>query len=120
MENLVLILKIIYGCFFCFAGIMHIVKPNFFKNFIPNFFPKLFVNYFIGFIEFFLGVGLFFDKYIEFSAIGIIILLILLLPIHIWDVTKKRPAIGSKKIAIVRIPFQFLLIYGIYFIYINS
>ncbi|MGY8908766.1 MAG: hypothetical protein ACKVIG_02740 [Flavobacteriales bacterium] len=99
---------------------MHIIKPNFFKNFIPDFFPKLFVNYFIGFIEFFLGVGLFFDKYIEFSAISIIILLILLLPIHIWDVTKKRPAIGSKKIAIVRIPFQFLLIYGIYFIYINS
>jgi uncharacterized membrane protein len=120
MENLVLILKIIYGCFFCFAGIMHFIKPDFFKHFIPNFLPKLLVNYIVGFIEFFLGVGLFFDKYIAFSAVGIIILLILLLPIHIWDVTKERPAIGSKKIAIVRIPFQFLLIYGIYIVYINS
>lgn len=120
MENLVLILKIIYGCFFCFAGVMHFIKPDFFKHFIPNFLPKLLVNYIVGFIEFFLGVGLFFDKYIAFSAVGIIILLILLLPIHIWDVTKERPAIGSKKIAIVRIPFQFLLIYGIYIVYINS
>ena len=120
MENLVLILKIIYGCFFCFAGIMHFVKPGFFKDFIPDFFSKQFVNFFIGFIEISLGVGLFFDKYIEFSAISIIILLILLLPIHIWDATKERPAIGSKKLAIVRIPFQFLLIYGIYFVYINS
>ena len=115
-----LILKIFYGCFFCFAGIMHFIKPDFFKDFMPKFFPKLIVNYFIGFIEFFLGVGLFFDKYTEFSAVGIIILLILFLPIHIWDVTKERPAIGSKKLAIVRIPFQFLLIYGIYIIYINS
>ena len=120
MENLVLILKIVYGVFFCFAGIMHLIKPDFFKHFIPNIFPKLLVNYFIGFIEFFLGLGLFFDKYIEISAVSIIILLILLLPIHIWDVTKKRPAIGSKKIAVVRIPFQFLLIYGMYIIYINS
>ena len=120
MENLILILKIVYGSFFCFAGITHLVKPNFFKNFIPNYFPKLYVNYFIGFIEFFLGLGLFFNKYIAFSAVSIIILLILLLPIHIWDVTKERPAIGSKKIAIVRIPFQFLLIYGMYIVYLNS
>ena len=120
MENFVLILKIIYGCFFCFAGIMHFIKPNFFKHFIPDFFPKLLVNYCIGFIEIFLGVGLFFDKYTEFSAVSIIILLILLLPIHMWDVTKERPAIGSKKIAVVRIPFQFLLIYGMYIVYINS
>lgn len=119
METLVLILRIIYGCFFFFAGIMHFIKPIFFKDFIPKFLPKLFVNYFIGFIEFFLGVGLFMDKYIQFSAFCIIILLILLLPIHIWDVTKERPAIGSKKVAIVRIPFQFLLIYGIYIVYLN-
>jgi hypothetical protein len=31
-----------------------------------------------------------------------------------------KPAIGSKKMAIIRIPLQFLLMYATYVIYINS
>lgn len=115
-----LVLKIIYGGFFCFAGIMHIVKPNFFKHFIPDFLPKKLVNYVVGILEFSVGFGLFFQDTIKLTSLGIIILLVIFLPIHIWDVTKKRPAIGSKKVAIARIPLQFLLLYGIYFVYINS
>ena len=120
MNTLTLILKVIYGAFFCFAGIMHFIKPHFFKRFIPDIFPKLLVNYFIGFIEFAIGFGLFFNQSVAYAALGIFILLIFLLPIHIWDVTKERPAIGSKKLAIVRIPLQFVLMYGIYFVYIHS
>lgn len=120
MENIVFILKIIYGGFFCFAGIMHIIKPDFFKHFIPDFLPKKLVNYVVGILEFSLGLGLFFSETVKLASLGIIILLIIFLPIHIWDVTKKRPAIGSKKAAIVRIPLQFLLLCGIYLVYINS
>lgn len=99
---------------------MHYAKPNFFKHFIPDFFPKKTVNYVIGIIEFALGLGVFFPKTVKEASIGIFILLVLLLPIHIWDLTKERPAIGSKKLAIIRIPFQFVLMYGIYFIYKNA
>lgn len=98
---------------------MHFVKPHFFKHFIPDFFPKKLVNYVIGFIEFALGLGVFFSETVEMASLGIFFLLIFLLPIHIWDVTKERPAIGSKKLAIIRIPFQFILMYGIYFVYIH-
>ena len=119
MDTLILILKIIYGAFFCFAGIMHFVKPHFFKHFIPDFFPKKLVNYVVGFIEFALGLEMFFPETVKIAALGIFILLILLLPIHIWDVTKERPAIGSRKKAIIRIPIQFVLMYGIYFVYIH-
>ncbi|WP_439130375.1 DoxX family protein [Polaribacter sp.] len=120
MNTLVLILQIIYGGFFCFAGIMHFIKTDLFKHFIPNFFNKKLVNYVVGFIELALGLGMFFSKTIKDASVGIFILLMLLLPIHIWDVTKKKPAIGSKKIAIIRIPFQFLLMYGVYFIFKNA
>ncbi len=120
MEITLIILKIIYGGFFCFAGIMHLIKPDFFKHFIPDFLPKKLVNYVVGFLEFSVGFGLFFSETVKFASIGIIILLLIFLPIHIWDVTKKRPAIGSKKIAIIRIPLQFLLLYGIYIVYVNS
>lgn len=120
MEALLLVLKIIFGAFFMFAGIMHIVKPKIFKHFIPDVFPKKLVNYSVGIIEFALGIGLFFSQTISKAAIGILILMILFLPIHIWDVTKKRPAIGSKLVAIIRIPLQFVLMYCAYLIYKNS
>ena len=120
MEIVVSFLKIIYGGFFCFAGIMHIIKSNFFKHFIPDFLPKKLVNYVVGILEFSVGFGLFFLETVKPASIGIITLLIIFLPIHIWDVTKKRPAIGSKKTAIIRIPLQFLLLYGTYIVYINS
>lgn len=120
MDIVIITLKIIFGGFFSYAGIMHIIKPNIFKHFIPDIFPKKLVNYSIGLIELVLGLVVFFPQTQKIAALGIIFLLFFLLPIHIWDATKKRPAIGSKTTAIVRIPFQFVLIYGAYLIYINA
>ena len=120
MQTTVLFLRILFGILFCFAGIMHIIRPNFFKNFIPAFLPKLAINYIFGLLEFLLGLGVFFDTTMKNAAIGIFILLLIFLPIHIWDATKVRPAIGSKKIAFIRIPLQFVLMYCTYIIYINS
>ena len=111
------ILKVIFAGFFIYAGIMHFIKPRFFNHFIPAGLPKLAVNYIVGFIEFFLGIGLFFPAVTNDASLGIFILLILFLPIHIWDATKIKPAIGSKKLAYIRIPLQFLLMYGAYLIY---
>lgn len=120
MEVLILILRILFGILFCFAGIMHIIKPKVFKNFIPEFLPKLTINYIFGVIEFLLGFGLFLSLTVKNAALGIFILMILFLPIHIWDASKIRPAIGSKKVAYIRIPLQFLLMYCAYIMYINS
>ena len=120
MEVTTLILRIIFGIIFCFAGIMHIIKPKIFKNFIPDFLPKLTINYIFGAAEFLLGLGLFFSLTVKNAAVGIFLLLLVFLPIHIWDATKIRPAIGSKKVAYVRIPMQFLLMYCTYLIYMNS
>ena len=65
MSILTLILRIIFGVFFAYAGFMHFKKPNFFNGFIPNFLPKLAVNYVFGFIEFILGIGLFFNQTVK-------------------------------------------------------
>ena len=103
------ILKIIFAGFFIYAGIMHFIKPRFFNHFIPAGLPKLAVNYIVGFIEFFLGIGLFFPAVTNDASLGIFILLILFLPIHIWDATKIKPAIGSKKLAYIRIPLAIFI-----------
>ena len=120
MDLFITILRFVFAGFFAFAGIMHIVKPKLFKHFIPKPLPKYLVNYVVGVIEFALGIGLLVSDYIKTAALGIGILLILFLPIHIWDVTRERPAIGSKKLAMVRIPLQFLLIYFAYLIYLQK
>ena len=120
MEIFILILKIVFGILFCFAGITHVIKPTIFKHFIPDFLSKRLINYITGIIEFSLGLGMFFPSISKNAALGIFMLMVLFLPIHIWDVTKERPAIGSKKIAIIRIPLQFLLMYLSYLIYLNS
>ena len=117
MELFVTILKFVFAGFFAFAGIMHVIKPKFFKHFIPKPLPKNLVNYIVGLIEFAVGVGLLFPEYRQKSALGIMILLAIFLPIHIWDLFRERPAIGSKKLAIVRVPMQFVLFYFAYLIY---
>ncbi|MFQ3180675.1 MAG: putative membrane protein [Polaribacter sp.] len=120
MENTALILRIIFGILFCFTGIMHLIKPKKFKNLIPEFLPKLAINYIFGILEFILGFSIFFSAMVKNATVGIFILLLIFLPIHIWDATKIRPAIGSKKIAFLRIPLQFLFLYCAYIIYKNS
>lgn len=99
---------------------MHFLKPKFFDGFIPDIFPKLIVNYVFGAIEILLGIGVFFNATNKNATLGIIFLLLFFLPIHIWDFTKTKPAIGTKKKAIIRIALQFILIYGAYIMYSNS
>ena len=45
------------------------------------------------------------------------ILMIIFLPIHIWDMFKEDPFIGTKTIAFVRIALQVVMIYGGLWIY---
>ena len=111
MEAFILGFRFFFAALFMFAGAMHIVKPKIFKYFIPDYLPKRFINYFVGGVEFCLGLGLTFTVTVKISSLGILFLMIILLPIHIWDATKIRPAIGKKWIAYLRIPIQFFTLH---------
>ncbi len=109
MRIFKIIMTIILAIFMMYGGINHFMNPEFYDAFIPQFFPKLISNYAAGLVEIALGAGLLWPKIRYYAAYGIVILLILLLPIHIWDFFKESPAIGSKTVAMIRIPIQFLL-----------
>lgn len=117
MGTLIITLRIIFGIFFAFAGIMHFIKPKIFNRFIPNLLPKLAINYIAGLLELAIGIGLLINQTTKQAALAMFILMLIFLPIHIWDVFREKPAIGSKKIAIIRVPLQFLLLYIAYLIY---
>lgn len=104
-----------------YAGVQHFLKPDFFVPFVPKFLPlETEIVYISGVFEIGFGLLLFFKKYAKIAALGIFILLLLFLPIHIWDVISETPVIGSKTAAWIRLPIQFLLIFLIWKIKNNS
>jgi uncharacterized membrane protein len=101
-----------FAILFVAGGLNHILNPKFYNHFIPAGLPKLAVNYASGITEILLGVGVLFVETRYWSALGILILMIAFLPLHVIDLFRERPAIGSRTLAIIRLPVQFLLIWG--------
>jgi len=111
MKSLQAFLTAFLGIFMILGGIFHFATPEMYNPFIPDELPELFINYVSGIVEIALGVGLFIPHFKSSAAFGIVILMIALLPLHILDVFKESPAIGSKQLAYIRLPLQFVLIY---------
>ena len=106
------VLLYVFVVLFVIAGINHIFNPKFYTRFIPDAFPKLAVNYISGIAEIAVGIGLLFSETRYWSALGILVMMIVFLPLHVIDVFREKPAIGSRTLAIIRLPIQFLLIWG--------
>lgn len=109
------ILQVLLAVFLIYAGIQHFLKPAFYEPFVPAFLPaKTAVVYVSGVVELLLGVALLIPKYTKVAATGIILLMLVFLPIHVWDVFSDTPAIGTHKAALIRLPFQFVFILWAY------
>ena len=109
------IVRSILGILFILAAVGHIFNPEPTSGFIPEFLPKTFVHIIISIVEGSLGIGVFIPYFRQKALVGIIILMLLLLPLHIIDLFRDKPVIGSMTAAIIRIPIQFLLIYLAWF-----
>ena len=106
----------LFGIFMILGGIIHFITPEMYFPFFPEAFPKTMIIYFSGALEIAIGVGVFIKRWSIYSIKAILILMILFLPLHVMDVFKENPAIGSKLLAYIRLPLQFVLIYWAYFI----
>ncbi|CAH0996044.1 hypothetical protein EMA8858_02174 [Emticicia aquatica] len=117
MKTLKLILTFIFGIFMILGGVMHFIKPEVYAPFIPAFLPNIAVNYFTGILEIAVGFGAFIPRFRSIATLGILILMLAFLPLHIIDVFKENPAIGSHQTALIRLPIQFVFIFWAWFIY---
>lgn len=105
------VLQILLAIFMIYAGIQHFIKPLFYTPFIPDFLPyEMGIIYISGLLEIILGVFLLIPKFAKLASTGVVILMLVFLPIHIWDVFSDTPAIGSHKAALIRLPVQLLFI----------
>lgn len=111
MKIVWIVVRVIFGLFMIYAGVQHLIKPDFYIPFVPSFIPfTKAVIYTSGIVEIILGIMLFLPKYAKQGALGILLLMLIFLPIHIWDVFSDTPAIGSHKAALIRLPVQLLFI----------
>jgi uncharacterized membrane protein len=117
MNKLQITLAYIFAVILILAGINHFINPRVYSPFIPDWMPLILVNVLTGIVEIVLGTGLLLQKYRRQAAFGVFILMLLFLPLHIADVFKDQPAIGSKTAAWVRLPIQFLFIYAPWYIF---
>jgi len=111
MKSFWKIVQYLLAIFMIYGGIKHFTSPLFYNPFVPHFlYYKTFIIYATGGLEIFLGLLLLNAKYAKNAALGIFILMLIYLPIHIWDVFSDTPAMGTHKSALIRLPFQFLFI----------
>jgi len=112
MHKFWYILKIILALFLIFAGIQHFLDPDFFMKVIPPFLLSigLPIVYISGVIEIAIGVMMLINKYQVAGTYAFFILMLLFLPLHIWDVFADSPFTGNRQNALIRLAIQFLLI----------
>jgi uncharacterized membrane protein len=117
MKMLKLVLTLIFGAFMIFGGVNHFLKPAMYFPFFADFLPKEILNYAAGLIEIGVGIMVFTPKYRSWGTLGILCLMLAFLPLHIFDIFKENPAVGSHQIAVFRLPVQFLFIAWAWFIH---
>jgi uncharacterized membrane protein len=117
METIKLILTFMFGAFMIFGGVNHFLKPAMYAPFLPEFLPREAINIIVGVLEIMVGIAAFIPQYRSWGTWGILVLMLVFLPLHIIDVFRDNPAIGSHKAALIRVPFQFLFILWAWFIY---
>ena len=104
------------GIVFILAGIGHFVMPDFYLKIMPGYLPfPLILIYLSGFAEIVAGTLLILQKCRRIGAWLIIALLIAVFPANVQMVFNEFDKGGLLfYAAIARLPFQFLMIWGVY------
>ena len=111
MEKIRYLLTMALAILMIAAGITHFVKTRSYLRIVPQFLTlRKGIVLFSGLVELVAGIGLCMPAYRHRAAVLVMALMVLFLPLHIWDISRDRPAMGSRRLALIRLPIQFLLI----------
>ena len=95
-----------------FAGVMHLISPNFFLKIMPPYLPlHLELVYLSGVFEIGLGICLLIPRFSRFAAWGIIALLIAVFPANIYLYQHQEIVPASPTVHFLRLLFQGALIW---------
>ena len=97
------------------AGTYHFINPTFYYPFMPAWFPKVLANAAGGIAEIGIGLLMLFPASRTYGLYAAVALMLLFLPLHLIDLLRDRPVIGSKTIAVFRLLLQFVLIAWLFY-----
>ena len=109
------ILLWVMGVFYVLAGVMHFVRPEFYRPMMPPYLPwHDFLIYLSGLAETGLGIAILIPSIRPLAAWGIILLLIAIFPANLHIALHNVPVFGATEGAgignWIRLPFQLVLI----------
>ena len=111
------ILAFLFAAIMLVSAVAHVISPEFYDALIPPFIPSMLANILATISEAAIGIALIIPKYRKWGGLGFALLMVAFLPLHIWDVFRETPAMGSMTAALVRLVIQFVLIYAGYWIW---
>lgn len=107
-------ISVLLGIFMLYAAYNHIAKPDFYTAMIPSFIPDVLAHWFSIIAEAGVGIALLVPKYRKYGALGFAILMLIFLPIHLWDLFRdnhaENPAVPTFQIACIRFVIQLFVI----------
>lgn len=103
----------IFGLLFILAGANHFRTPKIYERIIPPYLPSpKMLNILSGVAEMVFGFMLLNPESQTIASWGIIGLLILFIPVHIYMLQEKKASLKMPKwLLTLRLPFQFVLMY---------
>ncbi|MEQ8714059.1 MAG: hypothetical protein RIC80_13640 [Cyclobacteriaceae bacterium] len=99
------------GALLILGASAHFFNPETSTGLIPEFLPADLVHWIAGGVELLLGIGVFIPGYRKKALLGITLLMLAFLPIHVIDLLKDNPVIGTKTAAMIRLIVQLVFIY---------
>ena len=108
------------AAFYIFAGVSHFRIPKFFIKITPPWVPAPEItNIIVGVIEIALGILLLIPATTEWSAWGVIALLIAVFPANVYHYQLAKKKGKHVRATIIRMPIQLLLLWWAYSITVN-
>jgi uncharacterized membrane protein len=104
------------GLIFIAAGFFHLQKPKVFERILPPYLPShKSIVLISGILEMILGFMLLSAGTQITAAWGLLIMLFIYLPVHVYMLQDKKASLNiPKSILILRLPLQFALMYWVF------
>ncbi len=110
-QNLLKYLCVFLSVILLLSAFAHLFYPEYYAALIPDFISADLANIAAAIAEGLIGVALLINKYRRLGGLAFAILMLLFLPIHIWDALREHSALGVSPVPEFRLIMQLGLIY---------